>query len=314
MFTMFPSTSTVLLLLLGLVSAHCWSEEEESQEYSAEYLDNENSTEDDEYTVSALIEKANKNLGQAEGEPLVLFGDIAVDPGLKNADPCTSRRCKWPKRRGTVSVPYVISNQFSNRERSTIESALGAFASSTCVRFRRRTRERDFISIESRSGCWSSVGRRGGRQQLSLQRRGCVFPHVIQHEMLHALGFNHEQTRSDRDQHVRILLQNVIQGMEHNFRKIKTNNLGTPYDYNSIMHYSRTAFSRNGQPTIVPIPDPNVPIGTARQMSPNDILRVNKLYRCSKYAPTYTTHMSACIIIAITICETGKCYIQISGQ
>lgn len=60
--------------------------------------------------------------------------------------------------------------------------------------------------------CFSFIGRRGGGQTVSLSRQGCVFRHIIQHEMLHALGFNHEQTRSDRDQHVQILLQNVMEG------------------------------------------------------------------------------------------------------
>lgn len=44
----------------------------------------------------------------------------------------------------------------------------------------------------------------------------------------------------------------------------------------------RFAFSRNNQPTIVPIPNPNVSIGRATQMSPNDILRINRLYGCSE--------------------------------
>lgn len=46
-------------------------------------------------------------------------------------------------------------------------------------------------------------------------RRGCIYKGIIQHELLHALGFNHEQTRSDRDQHVRILLENVERGGLH---------------------------------------------------------------------------------------------------
>ncbi|CAK6970438.1 N-lysine methyltransferase KMT5A-like [Scomber scombrus] len=46
-------------------------------------------------------------------------------------------------------------------------------------------------------------------------------------------------------------------------------------------------FSKNGKPTIVPIPNPNVTIGKATQMSPNDILRVNRLYSCSMYLLTY---------------------------
>ena len=47
---------------------------------------------------------------------------------------------------------------------------------------------------------------------ISLQQRGCVYRQVIQHEMLHALGFHHEQARSDRDNHVRIMTQNVLPG------------------------------------------------------------------------------------------------------
>ncbi|MBN3303738.1 HCE1 enzyme, partial [Amia calva] len=215
--------------------------------------------------------------------PLVLFGDIAMDLGFGNADPCTSRNCKWKKGSdGRVHVPYVISSAYSAREHSIIESALQSFFYSTCIQFERRNQHEDYLSIESRSGCYSFVGRRGGRQVVSLQRGGCVFHHVVQHEVIHALGFNHEQTRSDRDQHVRILYENIIRGQEHNFNKINTNNLGTPYDYGSVMHYSRFAFSGNGRATIEPIPDPNVSIGRAREMSPIDIARINRLYECSK--------------------------------
>uniref|UniRef100_A0A667XM98 Metalloendopeptidase n=1 Tax=Myripristis murdjan TaxID=586833 RepID=A0A667XM98_9TELE len=244
-----------------------------------------NSIDDDEFSVSTLIEKANANVGKDENDPKVMFGDIAVYTGLQSADPCTARGCLWPKSSdGNVYVAYRISNQYSQRERNTIVQGLRSFSRSTCIRFTPRRRQRDFVDIQSRSGCFSFVGRRGNGQVVSLSRRGCVFQSVIQHELLHALGFNHEQTRSDRDQHVRILLQNVIRGQEHNFRRIRNSrNLGTPYDYNSVMHYGRFAFSSNRQPTIVPVPNPNVAIGRANQMSPTDILRVNRLYACSTY-------------------------------
>ncbi|XP_074523077.1 high choriolytic enzyme 1-like isoform X1 [Halichoeres trimaculatus] len=245
------------------------------------------SSDDDEFSVSTLLEKANRNIGQTPGAPLVLYGDIAVPTGLQNADPCTRRNCLWPKASdGNVYVPYRISQDYSSRERNIIRRGLRSFASSTCIRFVPLNRQQDFVDIKSLGGCFSFVGRRGRNQTVSLSRQGCVFPQIVQHELLHALGFDHEQTRSDRDQHVRILFQNVIRGMEFNFRKIDTNNLNTPYDYNSVMHYSRFAFSRNGQPTIVPIPDPNVDVGRATQMSANDILRVNRLYRCNSTALT----------------------------
>ncbi|XP_038825369.1 high choriolytic enzyme 1-like [Salvelinus namaycush] len=252
---------------------------EEDMEYDGTST---NSIEEDEYSASTLIEKANRNLGQRLDEPLVMFGDIAVDTGFMNADPCTARGCKWQKSSdGNVYVPFVISNEYSARERAVIEGGLQTFAASTCIRFFARTNQRDFVDIQSQSGCFSFIGRRGNGQVVSLSRQGCVFLSVVQHELLHALGFNHEQTRSDRDSNVQILIQNVIPGMEFNFRKINTINLGTPYDYNSVMHYSRFAFSRNRQPTILPIPDNNAVIGRATQMSPNDILRINRLYNCT---------------------------------
>ncbi|XP_071400321.1 low choriolytic enzyme-like isoform X2 [Centroberyx affinis] len=242
-----------------------------------------NTVDDDDFSVSTLIERANANVGQDLGDPVVMYGDIAVKTGLQNADPCTARGCLWPRASdGNVYVPYRISNQYSQRERATIIRGLQSFAQSTCIRFTPLNRQRDFVDIQSRSGCFSFVGRRGRGQTVSLSRRGCVFQSVIQHELLHALGFNHEQTRSDRDEHVRILLENVTPGQEHNFDRIATRNLGTPYDYGSVMHYGRFDFSRNRQPTIVPIPDPNVVIGRARQMSPTDILRVNRLYGCRR--------------------------------
>lgn len=58
--------------------------------------------------------------------------------------------------------------------------------------------------------CFSLLGRIGQKQVLSLQRIGCVRKGIIQHELLHALGFYHEHTRSDRDQYVRINEENVL--------------------------------------------------------------------------------------------------------
>ncbi|XP_017320935.2 low choriolytic enzyme [Ictalurus punctatus] len=106
-------------------------------------------------------------------------------------------------------------------------------------------------------------------------RSGCVYHKTVRHELLHALGFDQEQTRSDRDSYIRVGWENIQSGMEHNFNKIATLNQGTPYDYNSVMQYHRTAFSKNGQPTMIPIPNANVSFGQATQMSQNDIARLN---------------------------------------
>ncbi|XP_048828113.1 hatching enzyme 1.2-like [Brienomyrus brachyistius] len=277
------SAAGVTLLFSALVVVNCYVIKKVPYE-EIRHAKHVNISQDDEFTLSTLIEKANKNLGQGLDEPIVKFGDISIPTGFQNADPCTSRGCKWQKKSdGNVYIPYTISNQYSSRERGVILQALQSFSTSTCIRFQQQKRERDYLNIRSLNGCYSFIGRRGGPQDVSLSRSGCVFFGIVQHELIHALGFHHEQNRSDRDRHVRILYENIIRGQEHNFNRVKTNNLKTPYDYNSIMQYGKFAFSRNNQETIRPIPDGNVSIGRATQMSQNDIDRINRLYKCKRF-------------------------------
>ncbi|XP_028257405.1 low choriolytic enzyme-like isoform X1 [Parambassis ranga] len=271
-------------LAVLLLSACCWADSELQEEDTAEELSvSELSV--SELSVSELLERANSHLSEfrSDNDPILIEGDIAIDSEAeRNADPCTSSGCKWGKASdGKVYVPYYITNHFSSREAAIITRGLESFSSFSCIRFRpTQSSDRDWLSIESQNGCYSFVGRRGGKQVVSLARSGCLYHGTVQHELLHALGFNHEQTRSDRDNHIKVLLQNVVSGMEHNFRKIATLNQGSPYDYNSVMQYHRYAFSKNNQPTMVPIPNPNVSFGNAKEMSRNDIARLNTLYKC----------------------------------
>uniref|UniRef100_A0A672YQY1 Metalloendopeptidase n=1 Tax=Sphaeramia orbicularis TaxID=375764 RepID=A0A672YQY1_9TELE len=221
---------------------------------------------------------------RTKDEPLVI-DDIAYDnENDRNADPCTSRGCMWGKSSdGKVYVPYVIAGHYSSRERSIIERGLLSFHDVTCIRFVRRTNQRDYLSIQSDSGCYSYVGRRGYSQTLSLDRQGCLYHSTVQHELLHALGFNHEQCRSDRDQHIRVLWQNIQRGHQLTEYLTFSNKLLTHNSNSSVSHplcFPRYAFSGNNRPTMEPIPNANVEFGTASQMSKNDIDRVNRLYKC----------------------------------
>lgn len=140
-----------------------------------------------------------------------------------------------------------------------------------------------------------------GSQDLSIGLPGCASQGVVIHELLHAVGFAHEQTRPDRDQQVVINWGNIQSGTESNFQAYSTSQVSTlnrAYDLGksslrtvqtkdchsgSIMHYRWNAFSKNGQPTILPRQagvDRNT-LGNAQQMTNLDIQKVKAYYGCS---------------------------------
>ncbi|XP_070707463.1 high choriolytic enzyme 1-like isoform X1 [Pempheris klunzingeri] len=274
---MTPSVSLLLLLLLGLSKASPVMEEESGAEAEWDEADEgDEGEEDDTVDISTRILATNNGTNE-----ILLEGDLLL-PRTRNAMKCWAKRCLWRKAsNGLVTIPFTISRQFTGWERQKINSAMKAFHSRTCLRFVPRQNQYDYISIENRAGCFSALGRTGGRQVLSLNRQGCLHYGIVQHEINHALGFQHEQTRSDRDRYVRINWQNINPRMAYNFYRQDTNNLNTPYDYSSIMHYGRTAFSiQYGRDSITPIPNANVQIGQRKGMSRWDIMRINRLYGC----------------------------------
>ncbi|XP_062291182.1 high choriolytic enzyme 1-like [Scomber scombrus] len=225
--------------------------------------------------VSEVIARANAGI-----RTRLIYDDI-VPNRKRNAVPCTATGCKWPRNGHFVTVPYTISSEYSTDQCNLINRILQDFNNYTCIRFQLRSSgEHNYLHFFSGNGCWSYLGRQGGKQLVSLKRNGCLYTSTVQHEALHALGFHHEQVRSDRDNYVNIFTQNIESGQEHNFKKVQTNNLGTPYDFNSVMHYSKYTFSKNGKPTIVAKSNPNLDFGRATTLSANDIARVNKLYNC----------------------------------
>lgn len=165
----------------------------------------------------------------------------------------------------------------------------------TCLKFvpyREGIHENYIYITGENSGCWSYVGMRGGRQQLNLQTNqpevGCFRLFTIAHEFLHALGFYHMQSATERDDYVRIVWDKIQSGTEGNFNKYESNvinQFGVEYDYGSVMHYSRTAFTIDGSDTIIAIQDLGDEImGQRLRLSTKDIARVNAMY-CPRVNP-----------------------------
>ncbi|XP_045706122.1 meprin A subunit beta [Phyllostomus hastatus] len=216
----------------------------------------------------------NEDLG------LDLFeGDIKLN-AVQGRNSIIGENYRWPH-----TIPYVLEDSLEMNAKGVILNAFERYRLKTCIDFKPWAGETNYISVFKGSGCWSSVGnRRVGKQELSIGQN-CDRIATIQHEFLHALGFWHEQSRSDRDDYVNIIWDRIQSGKEHNFNTYDdqaSDTLNVPYDYTSVMHYSKTAFKNGTEPTIVTrIPDFMDVIGQRMDFSDSDLLKLNRLYNCS---------------------------------
>ncbi len=181
----------------------------------------------------------------------------------------TGTQFRWPN----CTVPFTIDPTLPNQARVT--DAIAHWQANTGFRFVAQTNETDFVTFRPSTGCSSSVGKRGGQQFVNLEA-GCTTGNAI-HEIGHTIGFWHEQSREDRDAFVTIHWDKIQPGLEHNFdQHIADGDDVGPYDYGSIMHYPRNAFSIDGSDTITPT-DPNAVIGQRTALSAGDIASANAM-------------------------------------
>ncbi|OGV35999.1 MAG: hypothetical protein A3E88_08080 [Legionellales bacterium RIFCSPHIGHO2_12_FULL_35_11] len=179
-------------------------------------------------------------------------------------------------------VPYKFGD-LSEENKNAVLNAMHLWETQTVIKFIEITTENahnypDYLLFVSFNGKNSSsfVGKQGGEQIVKIAI-SCK-PFSAAHEIGHAIGLWHEQSRADRDKYVTILWDNIDEDYKFNFNQhIGDGQDLLEYDYDSLMHYSAYAFSKNGQQTITPV-NKDVNIGQRTHLSDKDIAAIMVMY------------------------------------
>ncbi|XP_052250693.1 zinc metalloproteinase nas-13-like [Dreissena polymorpha] len=232
---------------------------------------------------SAYAENADINPEEVSG---LFEGDIDLLPGENplHRNAILDRNRRWAHG----VVPYEISHTYPAAVQDIFKQAMHEIEEKTkvngktCIHFKPHAGEPGYVKFVTGDGCHTPVGYIGRQSDVTIGH-GCEQKGTVMHELLHALGFWHEQSRTDRDTYVTIHSGNIQKGHEGNFNKYPTtyiDMLGQPYDYGSIMHYSAYAFAIDPHKMTIEPKHHGVTIGQRTALSLTDIKEIQLLYDC----------------------------------
>lgn len=240
-----------------------------------------------------LVEQHGEKDRHGHGDVVELWEENRNNPRMRNALRANAQN-RWTIYRDIADakfvIPFVISGEYKLDERATIQRAMHKIEQNTCIKFRARRDEKDFVDIQNEygEGCYTNVGRISGRNVLMLEsseEETCITNSTVLHELLHKVGLWHEQMRQDRDEYITVHFENIPFYLHAQFRKVNgalANNYGVRYDYRSVMHYGQHAFASPEDAIAMETLNKRFQtvIGNAMDASRGDYIKVCAAYGC----------------------------------
>eukprot|EP00930_Biecheleria_cincta_P047823 TRINITY_DN33221_c0_g1_i1.p1 TRINITY_DN33221_c0_g1~~TRINITY_DN33221_c0_g1_i1.p1 ORF type:complete len:492 (+),score=54.82 TRINITY_DN33221_c0_g1_i1:113-1477(+) len=245
----------------------------------------------------------------ASGNP-ILQGDMAADENTSRSflqlEQAIAEGQAWagPLWQGGT-VPWCFHPTVSYDAKMAWSLALEHVAQRTCLQFQelsangpdRCSQVPSVIVQSSDSGCYSYVGEdsyfkfAGKSQPLNLGR-GCEFLGIAVHEIGHAIGMAHEQSRPDRDNYMTVHWDNIPRDKAHNFAVNSAAYVGDRYDYFSLMQYDPHAFAINREKRTLDATDEHQTriMGQRHGFSSSDTRQIMRMYGCSGSRDTQAGH------------------------
>ncbi|CAJ0586640.1 unnamed protein product, partial [Mesorhabditis spiculigera] len=194
---------------------------------------------------------------------------------------------RWPR---DTPVPFRFEFRIPLPSRHKIRTVLKEIESKSCIRFLENPREDlgvPLVRVINDKTCWSRVGPHfeGPVQNISIPF-GCTDSFgVIAHEILHLLGFEHTQSRADRDQHIHVFASNIKPSELRQYRKqfsLPSVVYKLPYELGSVMHYGAYGNGINqSMPSIIPLDRRYLKtLGQRIRITFLDFVLLNRLYGC----------------------------------
>lgn len=177
---------------------------------------------------------------------MIIEGDILVP-----LDFYTSRATYMTNLWPGGDVPFLFSTNVNQANQTAMLNAMALWEAVATVDFRPLNGDPNWVFIQNSNANNSMIGMVGGAQVINISSWGSPF--IIAHELAHALGYWHEQSRADRNSFIQVNYGNICQNCcpggvpcDYNFDIRTSGGEYGPYDFDSVMHYGQCAFSACG--------------------------------------------------------------------